>query len=104
MPRAIARSRLRMQVVLQGDASRLRQRMESGNISFEVLEQPGPLTLRVAAADWKVIRALADEGGYTRPDFFCQSDAGEMTPLKRQSLQPKIPVIPALAAIRLKKR
>jgi hypothetical protein len=48
--------------------------MDQQHIAYEVLDQPGPLTMRIRTADWQAVRALAAERGYVRPDFFCQSD------------------------------
>jgi hypothetical protein len=75
MARPTVRSKPVLQVVLQGEARQLRQGLDLSNIAYEVLDQPGPLILRVAVADWRPICVLAAERGYTRPNFFSQSDA-----------------------------
>ncbi len=74
MARSTVRSKPTLQIVLQGEARHLRHALDLSHLAYDILDQPGPMTLRVAASDWHPIRALATERGYTRPDFFCQSD------------------------------
>jgi len=78
--RSSSRSKPTLQLVLQGEARQLGHRLDLSHIAYEVLDQPGPMAMRVAVADWGPIRAIAAEHGYVRPDFFCQTDAIEKDP------------------------
>ncbi len=82
MARRVIPSTPTMQLVLRGEACQIRERLDRSRIAYEVLDQPGPLTMRVAAADWHPIRAIATERGYSRPDFFAQTDAGGKDPFR----------------------
>lgn len=72
--RSTVRSTPTLQLVLQGEARQLTKRLDLDHIGYEVLEQPGPLTMRVAVTDWQRIRAIAAEYGYTRPAMYAQAD------------------------------
>jgi hypothetical protein len=77
-----ARTKPALQLVLRGEACQLRQQLDLSRIAYQVLDQPGPLVLRVAVADWHAIRALAGERGYGWPAFFCQSDLRVTDPFR----------------------
>jgi hypothetical protein len=66
--------------------------MDQHHIPYEVLDQPGPLIMRIHTADWQAIRALAAEHGYVRPDFFCQSDLITQDPFRLHWLQQRAAV------------
>jgi hypothetical protein len=69
MKRSTIHVKSAMQVVLQGEACNLGNHLDRNRIAYETLSQPGPMTLRVAAADWQSIRAIATALGYRRPEF-----------------------------------
>ncbi len=94
MTRATARKTPALQIVVQRQARDLREQMDKHHIAYEVLDQPGPLTLRIGTADWEAVRALAAERGYVRPDFFCQSDAIERDPFRLHWLRQKPAITP----------
>ena len=87
MARNTARSQPALQIVLQGEALQLKQTLDLSHIAYEVLDQPGPLTMRVAVADWRPISALAAEHGYVRPEFFAQADTLGTDPFRRYWLR-----------------
>jgi hypothetical protein len=74
MKRSITRKTPALQIVVQGHACALQAAMDQHHIAYEVLDQPGPLIMRIYTTDWQAVRALAAERGYVRPDFFSQSD------------------------------
>jgi len=63
-----------MQIVLQGEACQLVHQLDQNHIVYETLDQPGPMALRVATANWSFIRAMAEALGFDRPDFYGQSE------------------------------
>ena len=93
MVRSTVRSKPTLQLVLQGEARELTKRLDLGHIAYEVLDLPGPMVLRIAAADWPPIRAIAAECGYTRPEFFCQSDEHARDPFSLYWLR-RMPAVP----------
>ena len=82
MVRSTVHSRPTLQLVLQGEARQFPNRLRVGGIAHEVLDQPGPLIVRVAVADWQAVRTLAAACGYARPDFFAQSEATGKDPFR----------------------
>ena len=78
--RSTVRSKPTLQLVLQGEARQLTKRLDLGHIGYEVLDQAGPLTMRIAVTDWRRIRAIAGECGYTRPVVYAQADSQGQDP------------------------
>jgi hypothetical protein len=74
MAHSITRVKRSVQIVVQGAARKLEEQLKASRIGFQILDQPGPMTLRVGVADWASIRAIAAEHGYERPDFYAQPD------------------------------
>ncbi len=82
MKRSTTHVKSGMQVVLQGEARKLGNHLDRNRIAYETLSQPGPMTLRVAAADWQSIRAIATALGYGRPDFVGEPETVGVDPFK----------------------
>jgi hypothetical protein len=92
MKHSISRKTPALQIVVQGQACALQAHMDQQNIAYEILDQPGPLTMRIRTADWQAVRTLAAERGYRRPDFFCQSDQFMQDPFTQHWLRQRPPV------------
>ncbi len=87
MKHAISRKTPTLQIVVQGQACALQAQMDQEGISYEIIDQPGPLTMRIGTADWQAVRTLASGRGYVRPDFFSQSDLPAQDPFRDHWLQ-----------------
>jgi hypothetical protein len=82
MTRSTTDVKLAMQVVLQGEACELGDHLDRNHIAYVTLSQPGPTTLRVAAADWQSIRTIATALGYGRPEFVGEPETVGVDPFQ----------------------